>query len=153
MLPLSLLKTSQGHPMLVELKNGETYNGHLVNCDTWMNIHLREVICTSKDGDRFWRMPECYIRGNTIKYLRVPDEVIDKVQEDTKNRMDRKPPGVGRGGRGRGGRDDGGGSGGRRQAKGGGMGGRGGMDEGGGRGRSQGGYPTGNRGGGRGGRG
>ncbi|CAN8265315.1 unnamed protein product [Cochlearia groenlandica] len=100
MLPLSLLKTAQGHPMLVELKNGETYNGHLVNCDTWMNIHLREVICTSKDGDRFWRMPECYIRGNTIKYLRVPDEVIDKVQEE-KTRTDRKPPGVGRG-RGRG---------------------------------------------------
>ncbi|KAB5521511.1 hypothetical protein DKX38_025830 [Salix brachista] len=42
MLPLSLLKTAQGHPM---------------------------------DGDRFWRMPKCYIRGNTIKYLRVPDEV------------------------------------------------------------------------------
>ncbi|CAN6862181.1 unnamed protein product [Brassica oleracea] len=104
-LPLSLLKTAQGHPMLVELKNGETYNGHLVNCDTWMNIHLREVICTSKDGDRFWRMPECYIRGNTIKYLRVPDEVIDKVQEE-KTRTDRKPPGVGRG-RGRG-MDDGG---------------------------------------------
>ncbi|KAL6505021.1 hypothetical protein OROGR_024838 [Orobanche gracilis] len=102
MLPLSLLKTAQGHPMLVELKNGETYNGHLVNCDTWMNIHLREVICTSKDGDRFWRMPECYIRGNTIKYLRVPDEVIDKVLEETKSRSDRKPPGVGRGrGRGR----------------------------------------------------
>ncbi|CAI5466298.1 unnamed protein product [Closterium sp. Yama58-4] len=75
MLPLSLLKTAQGHPMLVELKNGETYNGHLVSCDTWMNIHLREVICTSKDGDRFWRMPQCYVRGNTIKYLRVPDEV------------------------------------------------------------------------------
>ncbi|KGN44471.1 sm-like protein LSM4 [Cucumis sativus] len=105
MLPLSLLKTAQGHPMLVELKNGETYNGHLVNCDTWMNIHLREVICTSKDGDRFWRMPECYIRGNTIKYLRVPDEVIDKVQEETKSRADRKPLGVGRG-RGRG-REDG----------------------------------------------
>nr|Q9ZRU9.1 RecName: Full=Probable U6 snRNA-associated Sm-like protein LSm4; AltName: Full=Glycine-rich protein 2 [Fagus sylvatica]CAA10233.1 glycine-rich protein 2 [Fagus sylvatica] len=102
MLPLSLLKTAQGHPMLVELKSGETYNGHLVNCDTWMNIHLREVICTSKDGDRFWRMPDCYIRGNTIKYLRVPDEVIDKVQEETKSRADRKPPGVGRGrGRGR----------------------------------------------------
>ncbi|KAG6417827.1 hypothetical protein SASPL_120020 [Salvia splendens] len=106
MLPLSLLKSAQGHPMLVELKNGETYNGHLVNCDTWMNIHLREVICTSKDGDRFWRMPECYVRGNTIKYLRVPDEVIDKVQEETKSRSDRRPPGVGRG-RGRGGREEG----------------------------------------------
>ncbi|KAG7392219.1 RNA processing protein [Phytophthora boehmeriae] len=77
MLPLSLLKTAQGHPMLVELKNGDTYNGHLVNCDTWMNVNLREVICTSKDGDRFWKMPECYIRGNTIKYIRVPNEILD----------------------------------------------------------------------------
>ena len=62
MLPLSLLRTAQNHPMLVELKNGETYNGHLVSCDNWMNINLREVICTSRDGDKFWRMPECYIR-------------------------------------------------------------------------------------------
>lgn len=67
---------------MVELKNGETYNGHLISCDTWMNINLREVICTSKDGDKFWRMPECYIRGSTIKYLRIPDEVIDMVKED-----------------------------------------------------------------------
>ncbi|GJP50525.1 hypothetical protein CLOM_g9684 [Closterium sp. NIES-68] len=83
--------------MLVELKNGETYNGHLVSCDTWMNIHLREVICTSKDGDRFWRMPQCYVRGNTIKYLRVPDEVIDKVQEEVIRRQDRRPIQQGRG--------------------------------------------------------
>ncbi|XP_076765638.1 U6 snRNA-associated Sm-like protein LSm4 isoform X2 [Xylocopa sonorina] len=76
MLPLSLLRTAQNHPMLVELKNGETYNGHLVSCDSWMNINLRE------DGDKFWRMPECYIRGSTIKYLRIPDEVIDMVKED-----------------------------------------------------------------------
>ena len=60
---------------LVELKNGETYNGHLVSCDFWMNIYLKEVICTSKDGDKFWRIAECYIRGSTIKYLRIPDEV------------------------------------------------------------------------------
>ncbi|KAL2485763.1 Sm-like protein LSM4 [Abeliophyllum distichum] len=109
-----------------------------------MNIHLREVICTSKDGDRFWRMPECYIRGNTIKYLRVPDEVIDKVQEE-KSRSDRRPPGVGRG-RGRG-REDG------SKPKGIGRG----MEDGaargmgGGRGRGgSGGKPGGNRGGGRG---
>ncbi|CAM8991328.1 hypothetical protein QQ045_008040 [Rhodiola kirilowii] len=142
MLPLSLLKAAQSHPMLVELKNGETYNGHLVNCDTWMNIHLREVICTSKDGDRFWRMPECYIRGNTIKYLRVPDEVIDKVQEE-KSRSDRKPPGVGRG-RGRG--DGPAGRTGR------GIGGRG-MDDGGARGGRGRGGPGGRTGGNRGGRG
>ena len=72
MLPLTLLKTAHGHPMLVELKNGETYNGHLSSVDTWMNICLREVICTSRDGDTFHRMPECYIRGNTIKSVALP---------------------------------------------------------------------------------
>ncbi len=69
--------------MLVELKNGETYNGHLVSCDSWMNLNLREVVCTSKDGEKFWQMRECYIRGNCIKYLRIPEEVLEKVKEDS----------------------------------------------------------------------
>lgn len=46
-LPLGLLNAAQGHPMLVELKNGETLNGHLVNCDNWMNLTLKEVVQTS----------------------------------------------------------------------------------------------------------
>ena len=106
MLPLSLLRTAQNHPMLVELKNGETYNGHLVSCDSWMNVNLREVICTSRDGDKFWRMPECYIRGSTIKYLRIPDEVIDMVKEDvqmkSRGRGDMKGRGQNQRGRGSG---------------------------------------------------
>eukprot|EP00308_Calcidiscus_leptoporus_P003971 CAMPEP_0119376154 /NCGR_PEP_ID=MMETSP1334-20130426/39204_1 /TAXON_ID=127549 /ORGANISM="Calcidiscus leptoporus, Strain RCC1130" /LENGTH=112 /DNA_ID=CAMNT_0007394657 /DNA_START=123 /DNA_END=457 /DNA_ORIENTATION=- len=106
MLPLSLLRTAQGHPMLVELKNGETYNGHLVSCDNWMNISLREVICTSRDGDRFWRLPEVVIRGNNIKYLRIPEEVIDMVPEEDLSKTKSaggKGDGRGRGGnRGRG---------------------------------------------------
>ena len=36
-------------------------------------------------------MPEAYIRGNTIKYLRVPDEVIDKVRDDSYNRAGTQP--------------------------------------------------------------
>ena len=35
-------------PQLVELKNGETYNGTLESCDSWMNILLTQVICTSR---------------------------------------------------------------------------------------------------------
>uniref|UniRef100_A0A1B6M651 U6 snRNA-associated Sm-like protein LSm4 n=1 Tax=Graphocephala atropunctata TaxID=36148 RepID=A0A1B6M651_9HEMI len=110
MLPLSLLRTAQNHPMLVELKNGETYNGHLVSCDNWMNINLREVICTSRDGDKFWRMPECYIRGSTIKYLRIPDEVIDMVKEDIVLKSRGRGEMKGRGGGQRGGRGSGRGS-------------------------------------------
>eukprot|EP00906_Rhabdomonas_costata_P005861 RCo008696 len=99
MLPLSLLRSSVGHPILVELKNGETMNGQLVNCDSWMNMNLRDIICTSRDGDRFWKIREVYIRGNTIKYLRVPEEVIDKVKDETsKQRQQSKPTRGGRGG-------------------------------------------------------
>jgi len=82
MLPLSLLNAAQNKPMLVELKNGETFNGHLVNCDNFMNITLREVYQTSAEGDRFWKLKECYIRGSTIKYLRVPDVLLDTVKEE-----------------------------------------------------------------------
>ena len=65
-LPLGLLNAAQGHPMLVELKNGETLNGHLVSCDTWMNLTLKEVVQTSPDGDKFFRLPEVYVRGNNV---------------------------------------------------------------------------------------
>ncbi|KAK3946590.1 hypothetical protein QBC32DRAFT_140348 [Pseudoneurospora amorphoporcata] len=129
MLPLGILTAAQGHPMLVELKNGETLNGHLIQCDTWMNLTLREVVQTSPEGDKFVRLPEVYVKGNNIKYLRVPDDVIDIAREQQHNSH-----GGHRGGRGGGqNRGDYGGRGGR--------GGRGGGDKGGqrgGRGRGRG---------------
>jgi U6 snRNA-associated Sm-like protein LSm4 len=70
--------------MLVELKNGETFNGILDNCDNWMNLNLRDVTCTSRDGSKFWKMNEAYVRGYTVKYIRVLDEMIDKVKEEQK---------------------------------------------------------------------
>jgi U6 snRNA-associated Sm-like protein LSm4 len=65
--------------MLVELKNGETLNGHLVQCDTYMNLTLKEVVQTSPEGDKFFRLPECYVRGNNasrsgIRRLKVSYE-------------------------------------------------------------------------------
>ncbi|KAL1966082.1 hypothetical protein VTN77DRAFT_4830 [Rasamsonia byssochlamydoides] len=116
MLPLGLLTAAQGHPMLVELKNGETLNGHLVNCDNWMNLTLKEVVQTSPEGDRFFRLPEVYVRGNNIKYLRVPEEILDIIKEQQQN----QPSNRGRGGpsqRGDGGKGD--------RGRGGGRGGRG----------------------------
>lgn len=55
--------------MLVELKNGETLNGHLANCDNWMNLILREVVQTSPEGDRFFKLPEVYVRGNNVRFF------------------------------------------------------------------------------------
>ncbi|KAI5203367.1 hypothetical protein E4T39_04174 [Aureobasidium subglaciale] len=115
MLPLGLLTAAQGHPMLVELKNGETLNGHLVSCDTYMNLTLKEVIQTSPEGDRFFRLPECYVRGNNIKYLRMEDEIVDLVKDQQASQQAaRGGRGGGQGGRGdHSGRGDRGGRGGR----------------------------------------
>ncbi|GMK59999.1 hypothetical protein CspeluHIS016_0902160 [Cutaneotrichosporon spelunceum] len=118
MLPLSLLNAAQGKPMLVELKNGVTFNGHLVDCDNFMNVTLREVYETSADGERFWKMKEMFIKGNVIKYFRIADAVLDQAaEEQEKQRAERaaqKARGGGRGGRGGGmpGRGGGGGRGG-----------------------------------------
>ncbi|KAH8087025.1 hypothetical protein HD553DRAFT_209973 [Filobasidium floriforme] len=102
MLPLSLLNATQGKPMLVELKSGETYNGHMVDCDTFMNVTLRDVYLTSPDGEKFWKLKEVYIRGNVIKYLRVADQILDQVQEDQLKYREQARGGNGpnRGGRG-----------------------------------------------------
>ncbi|KAI6115837.1 hypothetical protein F5141DRAFT_1099108 [Pisolithus sp. B1] len=40
-----------------------------------MNITLREVYQTSTDGDRFWKLEECYVRGST-KTIGVSSNVI-----------------------------------------------------------------------------
>ena len=90
---------------------------------------MRGVICTSRDGDRFWKLAEVTIRGNNIKYLRIPEEVIDMVpmEEETS------------GGKGKGGGYGGGRGGGEGRGKGGGKGGgkgdsgKGGRGKGGGR--------------------
>ncbi len=44
-----------------------------------MNIKLSDVIWTSRDGDRFWKLEEAYVRGSSIKYMTIPDEVLDMV--------------------------------------------------------------------------
>eukprot|EP00971_Amphidinium_carterae_P236261 4688669-Amphidinium_carterae.1 len=91
--------------MMVELKNGETYSGVLASCDGFMNLHMRDIVCTSRDGERFWKIPECHVRGNSIKYLRLPDEVIDMVKDEPTSRKEIRQQfkGRARGGRGRGG--------------------------------------------------
>jgi U6 snRNA-associated Sm-like protein LSm4 len=97
-LPLSLLRSASNHPILVELKSGETYSGVLAECDGWMNMHMRDAVLTSKDGDRFWRVPACYIRGNNVKTIRVPEEVIElAVRESAASIADRASMSRGKG--------------------------------------------------------
>lgn len=112
MLPNFLLQAAKDQPVLVELKNGETLNGQLLNCDQWMNLTLRDVVQLGVDGDSFFKVAETYVRGAHIKYLRLPDNVMDQardanLQHQERRRQERR--GNERGGRGgRGGQRDGG---------------------------------------------
>lgn len=36
-----------------------------------MNLTLKEVVETSAEGDRFYRLPEVYVRGNNVWSLAV----------------------------------------------------------------------------------
>ena len=38
----------------------------MVDCDTFMNVTLRDVYLTSPDGEKFWKLKEVYIRGNVV---------------------------------------------------------------------------------------
>lgn len=104
---------------LVETKNGVTFNGHLVECDNFMNVTLREVYQTSADGEKFWKMKEMYIKGNIvrccrrtragragqaeltggdqIKYFRIADTILDSAMEEQEKA---RAAGRSRGGRG-----------------------------------------------------
>lgn len=88
---MTLLNAAVGQPVLVELKSGETYNGTLESCDVYMNMLLKGAVCTSRTAEHFTRCTECYIRGNTIKYVCVPDEVAEKMPppEEDKARAER----------------------------------------------------------------
>nr|PVC50621.1 U6 snRNA-associated sm-like protein lsm4 [Theileria orientalis] len=81
-LPLTLMRAGKSQPTLIELKNGETYSGILDSCDSFMNMHMVNVVCTSKNGTEFWKLNECFIRGNNVKSLRLPNEVAEIAKEE-----------------------------------------------------------------------
>jgi U6 snRNA-associated Sm-like protein LSm4 len=81
-LPLSLIRNSQSSPLLVELKNGDSYSGILENSDSWMNMHLREGVWSSRDGEQFKQFKDVFIRGNNIKLVRLQEQIIEKVKEE-----------------------------------------------------------------------
>ncbi|KAL8807707.1 MAG: hypothetical protein Q9182_000518 [Xanthomendoza sp. 2 TL-2023] len=79
MLPLGLLNAAQGHPMLVELKNGETLNGHLISCDTWMNLTLKEVVQTNPEVEEGAAL---FNEAEVIEEEAVPEVAPDVEEEE-----------------------------------------------------------------------
>lgn len=71
---------------LVETKNGESYDGILNGIDTYMNIRLKDVIVTAASGTSFSKHPEAFIRGNNVKSMQLPEDIIERHIEDIKRK-------------------------------------------------------------------
>lgn len=76
--PLAILRQTHGQVVSVELDNGETVNGSVIRADRVMNLVLKSVIRTSADGKHFWQSREAFIRGASIRCLRLEERALSK---------------------------------------------------------------------------
>ncbi|ODQ67065.1 Sm-like ribonucleo protein [Nadsonia fulvescens var. elongata DSM 6958] len=71
-IPIKLLNESQGHVVTIELTSGYTYRGKLIEAEDNMNVQLKDVTFTSRDG-RVSHHEQVYIRGSHVRLFIVPD--------------------------------------------------------------------------------
>ncbi|KAF9438076.1 small nuclear ribonucleoprotein Sm D3 [Entomortierella beljakovae] len=129
--PIKLLHEAQGHIITIELKTGAVYRGTLFEAEDNMNIQLKDITMTARDG-RVTQLDQVYIRGSHIRFFIVPDMLKNAPMFKQQGAASMKGKGIGLG-RGKA-------TVARAQARGGGRGGRGGFGRGGdfrGRGRGR----------------
>ncbi|CAA7261634.1 unnamed protein product [Cyclocybe aegerita] len=66
--PVKLLHESLGHIITVELKTGQLYRGKLAEAEDNLNISLRDITVTGRDG-RVSQLDQVYIRGSMIRFF------------------------------------------------------------------------------------
>ncbi|KAJ3122219.1 small nuclear ribonucleoprotein Sm D3 [Nowakowskiella sp. JEL0407] len=70
--PIKLLHEAQGHIIQLELKTGFIYRGKLLDAEDNMNVQLRDITVTARDG-RVTQLEQVYIRGSQVRFFIVPD--------------------------------------------------------------------------------
>ncbi|KAI0316447.1 hypothetical protein OF83DRAFT_1126672 [Amylostereum chailletii] len=70
--PVKLLHESLGHVITVELKTGQLYRGKLAEAEDNLNISLKDITVTGRDG-RVSQLDQVYIRGSMVRFFIVPD--------------------------------------------------------------------------------
>ncbi|KAK0564165.1 small nuclear ribonucleoprotein Sm D3 [Tilletia horrida] len=65
-IPVKLLHEALGHIITVELKGGQTYRGKLFDAEDNLNVSMKEVQMTARDGKQS-QLDSIYIRGSMIR--------------------------------------------------------------------------------------
>ena len=71
-IPIKLLHEAAGHIITIELKSGATYRGKLLDAEDSMNVQLKDITVTSRDG-RVSQLDQVFVRGSQIRFFIVPD--------------------------------------------------------------------------------
>lgn len=109
--PIKLLHEACPHVVTVEMRMGDVYRGTLASAEDNMNLQLKRVTVTRRDG-KVSNLEHIFIRGSKIRFLILPDILsnapmfkrIEALKEGrpTEARGLGRGRGVGGGGRGRG---------------------------------------------------
>ncbi|KAL3309416.1 Small nuclear ribonucleoprotein Sm D3 [Cichlidogyrus casuarinus] len=70
--PIKILHDAEGHVITLESVDGEVYRGKLVEAEDNMNVHMANLIMTTREG-RTVNMDSIYIRGSKIRFFILPD--------------------------------------------------------------------------------
>ncbi|KAF2635271.1 Sm-like ribonucleoprotein [Massarina eburnea CBS 473.64] len=71
-IPIKLLNEAAGHIITLEISSGEVYRGKLIEAEDNMNVQLKDITVTARDG-RVSHLEQVYIRGSHVRYFIVPD--------------------------------------------------------------------------------
>lgn len=58
--------------MTLEITSGQTYRGKLIEAEDNMNVQLKDITVTARDG-RVSHLEQVYIRGSHVRFFIVPD--------------------------------------------------------------------------------
>ncbi|KAF8936424.1 small nuclear ribonucleoprotein Sm D3 [Dissophora ornata] len=94
--PIKLLHEAQGHIITIELKTGSVYRGTLFEAEDNMNIQLKDITMTARDG-RLTQLDQVYIRGSHIRFFIVPDMLKNAPMFKQQGAASMKGKGIGLG--------------------------------------------------------
>jgi U6 snRNA-associated Sm-like protein LSm4 len=55
--------------------------GVLESVDNFMNMKLIDVIYSTSDAKKFWKIKEGFIRGNNINSINFQNNLLNKIEE------------------------------------------------------------------------
>ncbi|KAG5470882.1 hypothetical protein CUR178_02188 [Leishmania enriettii] len=84
--PIEILRNCRGKEVSIELVDGETVNGTVMRTDRAMNVVIKHCTRTGADGESFWKSRECFIRGASVKNVRMTDGALVTVPMSSKRK-------------------------------------------------------------------